>query len=185
MTVNLSTEPQNAAFLYIWSADGTVYTLMAPTPTWSGVLPADQDYYIEVRSVSAQSINYQLNVEIPPAGAPASAGAPKIAVDQPIRFATGPLSVELTGTVISGERDRYTLNMLAGEILEVVIWSTEGNAVFSILGPDQAPLPGTEEGKDTIQWAVPIPADGSYAILVGPTRGSATYTLKVGVSGLP
>jgi hypothetical protein len=187
MTVNLTTvPPENAACLYIWGADGTVYTLMDPTLTWSGILPASQDYYIEVRSISGQSINYQLNVEIPAVGsAPASAGLPKIAKDQPIRFAMGPLDVALNGTVISGERDRYTLSMRAGEILDVLITSLEGNAVFTILGPDHVALPGTEEGKDTIQWAVPIPADGSYAILVGPTRGNATYTLKVNVSGLP
>ncbi len=91
----------------------------------------------------------------------------------------------LNGAVIRGQRDRYSLSILKGETLEVLISSLEGNAVFSILGPDQTPLPGTEEGKDTIQWSVPVQTDGSYAILVGPTRGNATYTLKVNVSGLP
>ena len=135
--------------------------------------------------MSQQSINYQVSVEIPvvSGGAPAPADGPKIAKDQPIRFAVGPLDVELNGAVISGQRDRYSLSMLAGETLDVQISSLEANAVFSILGPDQVALPGTEEGKDTIQWAVPIPADGAYSILVGSTRGNATYTLKVKVSG--
>jgi hypothetical protein len=131
-------------------------------------------------------MNYQLNVEIPVVpSAPAAVDSPKIAIDQSIRFATGPLDVELNGAVIGGEHDRYSLTMLAGEMLDVQIASLEGNAVFSILGPDQVPLPGTEEGRDTIQWAVPISVDGEYSILVGPTRGNATYTLKVNVSGLP
>jgi hypothetical protein len=183
MIVNLSTEPAESAFLYIWSADGTVYTLMAPTQTWTGVLSATQDYYIEVRSVSAQAINYQLNVEIPAlSDTPPVTIMPIIRVDKPIRFAVGPLDVSLDGAVINGERDRYSLNMLAGEILSVVISSLEGNASFSIIGPDQNPMPGTEEYKSTIQWSIPIPADGAYAILVGPTRGNATYTLNVQVS---
>jgi hypothetical protein len=183
MNVNLLTEPAESAFLYIWDTDGTVYTLMSPTQTWNGILPSSQDYYIEVRSVSAQNITYQLNVEIPAvSSAPASPEGPKIAVDKPIRFAVGPLDVELNGSVISGERDRYTLNMLAGEILSVVVSSLEGNAAFSILGPDQTPVPGTEEYKGAIQWSIPIPSDGAYAILVGPTRGNATYTLNVNVS---
>ena len=136
--------------------------------------------------MSQQSMNYQLNVEIPVVpSAPAAVDSPKIAIDQSIRFATGPLDVELNGAVIGGEHDRYSLTMLAGEMLDVQIASLEGNAVFSILGPDQVPLPGTEEGRDTIQWAVPISVDGEYSILVGPTRGNATYTLKVNVSGLP
>ncbi len=65
MNVNLSTNPANSAFLYIWSADGTVYTLTAPTQAWSGILPANQDYYVEVRSASAQNVTYHLDVEIP------------------------------------------------------------------------------------------------------------------------
>jgi hypothetical protein len=113
---------------------------------------------------------------------PASAGSQKIAKDQPIRFDVGPLDLELNGAVISGERDRYSLSMLAGEILDVQITSLEGNAVFSILDVNQVPFPGTEEGKDTIQWAVPAAVDGTYSILVGSTRGNATYTLKVRVS---
>jgi hypothetical protein len=115
------------------------------------------------------------------ASLPPSEGGPQIAKDQPIRFATGPLAVELAGAVIRGQRDRYTLSLLAGEILDVLISSLEGNAVFTILGPDQQPLMGTEEGKDTIQWSVPIQTAGVYAIVVGPTRGNATYTLKVNV----
>lgn len=65
MNVNLSTYPANSAFLYIWSADGAVYTLTAPTQTWSGTLPATQDYYVEIRSVAAQNVTYHLDVEIP------------------------------------------------------------------------------------------------------------------------
>jgi hypothetical protein len=188
MNVNLTTEPASNsttyASLYITAANGAVLTPPSPTLSWTGILPASQDYYIEVRSLSQQNINYQVSVEIPAvSNVPAPAAAPKIAKDQPIRFAVGPLDVTLNGAVISGERDRYSLSMLAGETLDVQISSLEGNAVFSILGPNQVALPGTEEGKDTIQWAVPIPADGAYSILVGSTRGNATYTLKVKVSG--
>lgn len=180
MNVNLTTEPADSAFLYIWSADGTVFTLMAPTQTWSGTLPSTGDYYIEVRSVSAQTIIYQLVVEIP-AGVSAPPHAPKIAKDQVIRFDAGPLNVTLNGGVISGERDRYTLSLVKGEIMDVLLSSTESNAAFTILGPDQNPLPGTEEGKDTFQWSIVAPVDGTYAILVGPTRGNATYALQVQV----
>ena len=176
MNVNLFTEPVDGAFIYIWGADGTVFTLMSPTQNWSSSLPSTQDYYIEVRSVSSQTINYQLNVEIP---ASAVAPAQIMRVDKPIRFAVGPLDVSVNGAVIRGERDRYTISMIAGEILSVVISSVEGNASFSILDPNNNPMPGTEEYKETIQWSIPIPADGEYAIIVAPTRGNATYTLNV------
>ena len=68
MTVNLTTEPVSSAnpyaALYILGADGQVFT-PSPTTSWSSVLPASQDYYIEVRSMSQQSILYTLIVDIP------------------------------------------------------------------------------------------------------------------------
>ena len=87
--------------------------------------------------------------------------------------------------MISGERDRYTLDLQPGETLDVQVTALESNAVFTILGPDRAPIPGTQEGQDITQWSAPISVGGVYAILVGPTRGSAMYTLKVQVSGPP
>lgn len=191
MNVNLITEPDSSVIPYaslsISGADGVGYTFK-PTTSWSGILPVSQDYYIDVLSMSQQNMPYQLSVEIPVVpGSTPTLEFPKIAIDKLIRFAVGPLDVELNGSVIRGDRDRYSLSMLAGETLEVQITSLEGNAAFSILGPSpsQVPLPGTEEDKSTIQWAVTIPADGAYSILVSPTRGNATYTLKVKASGLP
>jgi hypothetical protein len=196
MTVDLVTNPVNTgAFLNIWSPDGINYTSVAPTQSWSANLPATQDYYIEVVSASDQPVPYQLSVNIAPLGskpdsasAPAGSAAPaapatafgaRIAVDQVIRFDAGPMAVDLNGAVISGERDRYRFSARAGETLDVIITSMEANAVFTILGPDNNPLPGTEEGKDTNNWSVPLLVDGTYTILVGPTRGNATYTLSV------
>ncbi len=202
MYVDLTTSIPDAAFLKIWSADGMDYTMVSPTQHVSIKLPSTQDYYIDVWSVVDQPITYQLSVNIPvdggiplaiaptavPAAAPVSDpntpqtifGA-RIARNQIIRYDAGPLSLEINGAVISGERDVYRLNCLAGETLDVIITSTEANAVFTILGPDNNPLPGTEEGKDINNWAVPISVEGTYSIVVGPTRGNATYTLKVSI----
>ena len=190
LNVALTTVPQNGAFLNVWAADGTVFTGMSPVQELTVQLPAQQDYYIEIISAANQSVNYQLSVNIPAntppvqqpaAQAPAGAtvlGA-RIAVDQTIRFDASPVDVTLNGAVISGERDRYSLQLMAGENLDVIVTSFEGNAVFSIIGPDGNPLPGTEEGKDINNWAVPIAVEGTYSIVVGSTRGNATYTLVV------
>lgn len=115
------------------------------------------------------------------AGTPelAPPAASSYAHEQVIRFDADPVGVEVNGAVVSGQRDRYELEVLPGEILDVRLTSLEDNAVFSILGPDDAPLPGTEEGQDVTQWNVIVPAGGAYSIVVGPTRGNATYTLLV------
>ncbi|GAP21420.1 hypothetical protein [Leptolinea tardivitalis] len=194
MTIRLTTDPADAkAYLNIWSMDGTTYTSQSPTKDISIRLPASQDYYVELVSVFDQPVPYQLSVTIPPLGSglatksaaastPSTALGAKIAKDQVIRSDAGLINQEIKGSVIRGERDRYSLQMVTGENFEVLVTSSEGNAVFTIIGPDNNPLPGTEEGKDTNNWSGSIKKEGTYAILVGPTRGNATYTLKVSIT---
>jgi hypothetical protein len=55
------------AVLIIWGEDGTV--LMsdhAGATAWSGPLPSTQDYYIDVRSVVQSTVDFTLDVSIPP-----------------------------------------------------------------------------------------------------------------------
>jgi len=183
MTVTLNCSPPKSGSFYIRTADGIILQPRAYS-SWTIVLPASQDYVTGVDNPTGQTINCILGVSIPPAASVSSdpqLALPIIAKTQAIRFATGPMEVTLNGSVLSGQRDRYTLSMAKGETLDVVLNSSEGDAVFTILGPDGNPLMGTEEGKDINNWAVPVPSDGSYAIQVGPTRGNATYTLTVKV----
>ena len=69
MTVNLSgPSAEVSAILVIWGADGTVLISdHADAITWQGELPLTQDYYINVRSVAQGSVDYSLEVIIPPA----------------------------------------------------------------------------------------------------------------------
>lgn len=202
MAVDLITSIPDSAFLNIWSPDGVNYSGMSPSQHLAFKLPAAQDYYIEFTSYVDQPVTYQLSVNIPVDGGAPLAIAPtaapvevpgsdpnvpqtifgaRIVKNQIIRYDAGPMTLDINGAVISGERDVYRLNGIAGETLDVIITSMEGNAVFTILGPDNNPLPGTEEGKDINNWAVPISVEGTYSIVVGSTRGNATYTLKVSI----
>jgi hypothetical protein len=68
MTVELSASA-NQAILVIWGADGTVLISdHAGATQWSGVLPASQDYFIDVRNVSQAAVRYTMKVTIPPLG---------------------------------------------------------------------------------------------------------------------
>ena len=71
MTVNLSDASAGVnAILIIWGADGTVLISdHADATTWAGQLPSTQDYAIHVRSVAQDSVDYTLEVIIPPAAA--------------------------------------------------------------------------------------------------------------------
>ena len=98
-----------------------------------------------------------------------------------VRFARGRSSTTIKNAVVRGDRDRYLVGAKAGQRMTVRIRSVEQNAVFQIQGPNGRFLRGAEEGQDATRWSGKLPAAGNYAIVVGGTRGNATYTLDVAI----
>jgi hypothetical protein len=110
-----------------------------------------------------------------------------------IRFEQGAFGKDLSGAVIRGERSLYSLDARSGQRLSVSISAVEDNAVFQIYAPgaraerrddgveilEGAALPAAGEGDDAKKWSGALPYTGAYLIVVGPTRGNATYTLAV------
>ena len=103
-------------------------------------------------------------------------------VKKTIRFASGASSATVKGTVVRGDRDRYNLGAKKGQTMSVKITSEEDNAVFQVYLPgEEKALPGAGEEDDATDWSAELPANGEYVILVGGTRGNATYTMKVSI----
>jgi hypothetical protein len=91
-------------------------------------------------------------------------------------------SKTISGSVIRGERARHGVNAKAGQTLDVSITSDENNAVFQIYSPgEKETLRGAGETDDAMKWSGKVPADGDYVIVVGPTRGNASYKLTYSV----
>jgi hypothetical protein len=125
-------------------------------------------------------------------GAPAWAkGAEAV---EPIRFARGASSAEVRGAVTRGERALYGLEARAGQRMSVRIAAPESNAAFQIYAPGARPemrefglevagraLPGVGEGDDAKRWTGMLPQSGAYLLVVGATRGNATYRLTIEV----
>jgi hypothetical protein len=78
--------------------------------------------------------------------------------------------------------------------MEMNISPLEGNAVFEIYKPgytvserdgfiesDGESLPEAGETNDAKVWKGVLPVSGKYLIVVGGTRGNATYTLQVAI----
>jgi hypothetical protein len=87
-----------------------------------------------------------------------------------------------SGSVIRGEQKRHKVAAKAGQTLDVNITSDEDNAVFQIYLPDEkGTLPGAGEMDDAKKFAGKVPTDGDYVIVVGPTRGNATYKLSYSI----
>lgn len=111
---------------------------------------------------------------------------------EPIRFARGASSAVVRGAVIRSERALYTLEARAGQRLSLRIAAVERNAAFQLYAPGARPevrdsvlevageaLPGAAEGDDARRWTGTLRRSGAYLVVVGATRGNATYRLTV------
>jgi hypothetical protein len=112
-----------------------------------------------------------------------------------IRFDRGASGKNISGAVIRGERSLYSIAARSGQRLSVSISAEEDNAVFQIYAPGASAerrdygveiigakaLSGAGEGEDAKEWSGVLAETGTYLVAVGPTRGNATYTLRVAI----
>ena len=103
-------------------------------------------------------------------------------VKKKVRFAKGTSSITIREAVVRGDRDRYYVSAKAGQRLSVKITSLENNAVFQIyFHGEEESLPKAGEEDDTTNWSGQLTIDNEYVIVVGGTRGNATYALTISV----
>jgi hypothetical protein len=96
--------------------------------------------------------------------------------NQTLRFAPGTQSTTVSQSVIRGERDRYLLGAQGGQQMTLSITSTEDNAVFDVISPS-----GYILAVESTQETLFLPHNGDYQVIVGGTRGNATYELTVSI----
>jgi len=103
-------------------------------------------------------------------------------VKKKVRFAPSTSSTTIRGAVVRGDRDRYYIGAKAGQTMSVKITSTEKNAVFQIyFHGEEESLPGAGDGDDATTWSGKLPIDNEYVLVVGGTRGNATYALTISI----
>jgi hypothetical protein len=91
-----------------------------------------------------------------------------------IRFAPGTNSATVNQSVVRGSRNIYLLRANRGQRMALKITSLENNAVFDVIAPN-----GEILTTEATQSSLKLPATGNYEIMVGGTRGNATYKLNV------
>lgn len=98
-----------------------------------------------------------------------------------IRFARGASAGEVSGSLVRGQTARYAVGARAGQRMRVRITAPEENAVFQLYAPGRprTALPGAAEGDDARTWSGRLPASGDYLLVVGGTRGNASYRLRM------
>ena len=87
-------------------------------------------------------------------------------------------TLQLSRSVVRGDRDTYVLQIIGAKTMAVSLTSKENNAVFEVTGPDGKSLP-CKEGVECRQWSNDVSAGGQYRIVVGGTRGNASYTIRI------
>ncbi|MBD2743949.1 hypothetical protein [Coleofasciculus sp. FACHB-1120] len=95
---------------------------------------------------------------------------------QRVRFAKGKSSAVVEYSVVRGTRDIYVLGAKARQKMTIAITSLEENAVFDIVDPN-----GRMIDQEATSWTGTLPKTGDYKIVVGGTRGNASYRMKVGI----
>lgn len=98
-----------------------------------------------------------------------------------ISFKAGESSATVSDSVIRGERSIYVVGAKKGQTMSVEITSLEDNAVFQIKTPGGKFLADAADGDDATVWDGPLPASGDYKIIVGGTRGNASFKLTVSI----
>lgn len=91
-----------------------------------------------------------------------------------IRFQRGASSAVVENSVVRGTRDTYLLGARAGQRMTLNITSLENNAVFDIVAPN-----GEMIHQETTSRSFRLPSTGDYQVIVGGTRGNASYRLRV------
>jgi hypothetical protein len=93
-----------------------------------------------------------------------------------IQFKPGTSSTLIENAVVRGERDIYLLKAKGGQRLHGQVTSAENNAVFDVLTPN-----GKVVRQEVKKVDMTLPGTGDFQIVVGGTRGNATYQLNIGV----
>ncbi|MEP0883632.1 hypothetical protein NDI49_18925 [Trichocoleus sp. ST-U3] len=95
---------------------------------------------------------------------------------QRVRFAKGKSSAVVEYSVVRGTRDIYLLGAKVRQKMTIGITSLEDNAVFDIVAPN-----GRIIAQEATSWSGTLPRSGDYKIVVGGTRGNASYRMQVGI----
>lgn len=91
-----------------------------------------------------------------------------------VKFDRGANSTTIKNSVVRGDRNTYLLGAKQGQQMNLKITSLENNAVFDVIAPD-----GKTIKQEAATWSGKLPANGDYQIIVGGTRGNASYELTV------
>jgi hypothetical protein len=137
---------------------------------WSGTLPLNQDYQLQIATPSNAPVSYELLVEI----LPLNAGG----TTERIRFAPGATAATVYGSTSAIEPKRYVLEAGGGQTMSVALNVDNLNAYITVLNPNGENMAGADGPIHT--WTGVLPFNGDYVIeVLNPGTGLANFDLTV------
>lgn len=134
------------------------------THNWTGQLPANDQYWIEI----AGSGEYSLEVAISPLSRPTQEHT------QRVSFARGTTGTTVTGQLAPNQIRRYLLWAEQGQILVLKI--LQGSITLSLIAPDGQRIGGS--ATQVNNWQGRAPMDGDYVIEVS-TQQTGNFALSM------
>ena len=107
--------------------------------------------------------------EAPSDSTPADPQAPRV-----VAFEPGASAIVMSDSVVRGNRHTYTIAAGGGQTMELLITSLEDNAVYDLIDPAGNVIESEATNTSTV-----LPTDGVYRVVVGGTRGNASYELTI------
>lgn len=98
-----------------------------------------------------------------------------------LQFAPGKYSTTLEDAVVRGTRDIYLVGAAQGQTITVKISSIENNASFAVTAPPNKAGQRRTLTPDAVNWTATLPTSGDYQIIIGSSRGNASYKLQVAI----
>lgn len=179
MSVGISSNENNAVFRIIAPGGKTLAgTEEEGITRFNRTLPASGEYKIIVTPTRGNA-TYKIDFAVSARQTEAEPEEPDEKVGgltTVVRFPKGGTSASFENAVVRGERNTYILGAGGGQVMSVSIGSVENNAVFDILAPNGGTL-----AREKTSWSGRLPADGRYRIIVGGTRGNASYKINFAV----
>lgn len=96
-----------------------------------------------------------------------------------IEFASGASTATVSSSVVRGDRAIYVLRGDRGQTMSVTIDSSQeqGGALFDVISPNGEIL---SSGATNFRQA--LPQSGEYRIIVGGSRGNASFSMMVSIN---
>lgn len=164
--------PNNDVLLEIVAEDGTpLKRHQNGPPSWTGLLPATQDYFIRAVSVGADA-PYVLRISLEPLS---SQGRERV------EFEKGATSATRSGVLSGGGVREYVLFAAAGQSMHIQTTGYDAPVEFTLIGPGGQTWSGEKgaAGVHIFTRQVALPESGDYVVRLSVPQGAGSTRYDV------